>query len=67
VRSATPESGDLVYILRFPDEESLKKAWEAFQADPEWIKGKAATEVDGKLVDKLTSAILHPTDYSPLN
>ena len=63
---ATPESGDLVYILRFPSIEAMKNAWAAFQNDPAWIAGKAASEVDGKLVTKLTSVVLNSTDYSPL-
>ena len=62
---ATPESGDLVYLMRFQDEEAMKTAWTAFQNDPDWIAGKAASEVDGKLVDKLTSVVLKLTDYSP--
>lgn len=62
---ATPESGDLVYILRFNNEEDKKAAWEAFQNDSEWIEGKAASEKDGKLVDHLTSQLLSLTDYSP--
>jgi hypothetical protein len=64
--SATPECGDLVYILRFTDEEAKNAAWAAFQADPEWIAGKAASEKDGKLVDRLTSQVLNLTDYSPM-
>lgn len=63
--TTTPESGDLVYILRFADEEAKKAAWSAFQNDPDWIAGKAASEVDGSLVVKLTSVLLKPTDYSP--
>ncbi len=63
--TATPESGDLVYIMRFEDEEAKKAAWAAFQNDPDWIAGKAASEVDGSLVEKLTSVLLKPTDYSP--
>jgi hypothetical protein len=62
---ATPESGDLVYIMRFEDEEAKKAAWGAFQNDPDWIAGKAASEVDGSLVEKLTSVVLKLTDYSP--
>jgi hypothetical protein len=63
---ATTESGDLVYILRFPDLAAKEAAWAAFRADPEWIAGKAASEEQGTLVEKLTSTILLPTDYSPL-
>jgi hypothetical protein len=61
----TAESGSLVYLLRFPDEASMQAAWDAFRADPQWIAGKAASETDGVLVEKLTSVVLHPTDYSP--
>jgi alkylation response protein AidB-like acyl-CoA dehydrogenase len=61
----TADSGDLVYMLRFADEEQMKAAWEAFRADAEWIAGKAATETDGTLVTKLTSIVLQATDYSP--
>lgn len=63
---ATPESGDLVYIMRFEDEEAKKAGWAAFANDPDWIAGKAASEVDGSLVVKLTSVLLKPTDYSPI-
>ena len=62
----TPDGGDLVYILRFADEDAMAEAWQAFREDPEWVAGKKASETDGTLVEKLTSAILHPTDYSPL-
>ncbi len=63
---ATPESGDLVYLLRFADATAMQAAWNAFRADPEWIEGRAASEKEGRLVEKLTSVILTPTDYSPL-
>ena len=63
---ATPESGDLVYILAFPDANAMEKAWRAFRADPEWIEGRAASEVDGKLAERVSSVTLTPTDYSPL-
>jgi hypothetical protein len=62
----TAECGDLVYILRFADGTAKEAAWKGFVNDPEWISGKAATEVDGALVEKLTSIILQPTNYSPL-
>jgi len=64
--SATEETGDLIYILAFPDAEALAQAWAAFRADPDWQAGKAASEVNGPLTSKLTSLQLQPTDYSPL-
>ncbi len=63
---ATPETGDLVYILGFANEEAKIAAWNAFREDPLWIEGRTASEMDGKLVEKLTSVLLQPTDYSPL-
>lgn len=63
---ATEETGDLVYILRFQDEDALHAAWAAMRADPDWVAGKAASEAEGALVTRLTSQILHPTSYSPL-
>lgn len=58
--------GDLVYLLAFPDEGAARAAWEAFRADPDWVAGKAASEVGGALAARVTSAFLAPTDYSPL-
>ena len=54
----------LVYILAYPSRDAAKKSWEAFQADPEWKKARAASEVDGKIVDKVESVYLTPTEYS---
>jgi hypothetical protein len=62
---ATPETGDLVYLIRFMDEAAKDAAWEAFRDDPRWIEGKAASEKDGTLVEKLTSVVLQATDYGP--
>ena len=62
----TPESGDLVYMMRFADQAAMQAAWDAFRADPEWIEGRAASEKDGRLVDRLTSQVLKPTEYSAL-
>jgi hypothetical protein len=63
---SSPESGDLVYIMRFQDEAAKINAWDHFGKDPAWVAGKAASEVNGKLVEKITSQLLKPTDYSPM-
>ena len=64
--TASETSGDLVYILAFADKEAMEAAWTAFRADPEWVEGKASSEVTGVLTSKVTSQVLVPTDYSPL-
>ncbi len=56
----------LVYILAYPDKDAREKSWKAFQEDPEWIKAKADSEKDGKLVDNVVSVYMNPTDYSPI-
>lgn len=62
----TPESGDLVYVMRFADEAAQTAAWETFRADSEWIEGRAKSELDGKLTIKVTSVNIVSTDYSPV-
>jgi len=56
----------LVYILAFPSAEAQTKSWADFQKDPEWVKAKADSEKDGKLVDHVDSTLMTPTDYSPI-
>ena len=56
----------LVYILAYPSKAAADKSWEAFRKDPDWNKAKADSEKDGKLVDKVESVYMNPTDYSPL-
>jgi hypothetical protein len=56
----------LYYILAYPSKEEAKKSWDAFRADPEWIKARDASEKDGVLVKKVDSVYLNPTDYSPM-
>jgi hypothetical protein len=66
-----PTEGDkagntLVYILEHPSREDAKKNWAEFNADPEWQKVKAESEANGRLVTKVDSTFMAPTDYSPI-
>ena len=56
----------LVYVLAHPSREDAKKNWAAFQADPEWVKAKAESEKDGKIVEKAESVFMDPTDFSQI-
>jgi hypothetical protein len=58
--------GDLVYLLSFPSVEERNRMFDAFRDDPTWQAAKAASEVDGILVEKLDSVLLDSTAYSPL-
>ena len=57
----------LVYLLAFPSREAATKDWAEFRDDPEWKKVSAASEVNGKIVEKVDSVFLAPTDFSKLN
>ncbi len=56
----------LVYIIAHASRDAAKASWAAFQADPEWIKARDESEQDGKIVAKVTSVFLDPTDYSAI-
>ncbi len=56
----------LIYIISHKSREAAKKSWDAFRADPEWKKVQAESEKDGKIVDKVVSVFMTPTDYSKL-
>lgn len=64
----TPQGKDntLVYILAYPSKEAREASWKAFQADPAWKEAREASEKDGKIVAKVDSVFLDPTDYSPI-
>src|SRR5262245_57332691 len=55
-----------VYVLEHPSRDDAKKNWAAFQADPDWKKAKADSEVNGPLVDHIDSYYMDPTSYSAL-
>jgi hypothetical protein len=56
----------LIYIIAHESREAAEKSWAAFRNDPEWVKARADSEVDGALVNKVESKFLNPTDYSPI-
>ena len=63
----SPYSQNLfVYILEHPSREEAAKNWAAFQADPEWKKVKADSEINGPLVEHIDSYFMDPTSFSAL-
>ncbi|MBI5084852.1 MAG: NIPSNAP family protein [Acidobacteria bacterium] len=56
----------LVYILAHKDRDAAKKSFDAFRADPEWIKVRTESEASGKIVTKVDSVFMDPTDFSKL-
>lgn len=56
----------LVYLLAFPNRQARDEAWQKFNQDPAWQAIVKATEVHGRLVNKVESIYLKTTDYSPV-
>ena len=58
--------GTLIYVLAYPSVEARDAAWKAFNADPEWISVRDASEREGKLLSKIDSVLMKATDYSKI-
>jgi hypothetical protein len=56
----------LIYVLAHNGPEAAKKSWQGFRDDPDWQKARDASEADGKIVEKVESVFLKPTDFSKL-
>ena len=64
---AEPEKGKtLYYIISHESREAADANWKAFRDDPEWKKVQSASEANGKLVEKVDSTYLEPTDFSQI-
>src|SRR5215213_5371125 len=66
----TPEGKDgearLIYVLAHKSKDAAAKSWDGFRNDPDWIKARDASEADGKIVEKVESVYMTPTDFSKL-
>jgi hypothetical protein len=57
---------EFVYLLEWPDKETMIDRWKKFLQDQEWIRIKKETgEVNGPLVGEIQDRTLYLTDYSP--
>jgi hypothetical protein len=63
---APDSSNTLIYIITHKSRDAAKKSWADFSADPEWQKVSAESQVNGRIVSKVVSVFMDPTDYSPL-
>ena len=56
----------IIYILAYPSREAARESWAAFGRDPEWQKARAESEANGRIVERVQSVFVSPTDYSPI-
>lgn len=61
-----PDNHSLIYLLKWRDMAHREQVWNAFQADPDWIARRNATEAERPIVTRVESSFLAPTDFSAL-
>jgi hypothetical protein len=65
-QDSTRRENTLVYLLAYPSRQAARDSWAAFTADPEWQRVRTESEANGKIVEKVESVFLEPTDFSPM-
>lgn len=64
--SKSDKKTEFVYFLEWPNETTMKKAWEDFRKDQEWIDiKKQYTAKYGDVVGNVEDRVLTKVDYSP--
>jgi len=64
--SVTESKLEFIYILKWPDVETMERQWKAFLADQEWIDIKKNMDLEiGEPVLRATGRVLEPLGYSP--
>jgi hypothetical protein len=57
---------EFVYVLNWPDEATMRRAWDGFMADAEWAEIKRQTAAEhGPMVESIEDRTLRLTSYSP--
>ena len=65
-QDAPDSQNTLIYVLAHPSREAAKKNWAEFQDDPEWQKVSTESQVNGRIVTKVESTFMDPTDFSQI-
>ncbi len=56
----------LIYVLSHESRDAAQKSWLAFRGDGDWKKAQAASEVNGRLVQKVDALYMNAADFSPM-
>lgn len=54
----------LIYLLAWDSMAEREQKWSAFQADPEWLEKRNATEAEKPIVANVSCQFLAPTSFS---
>jgi len=62
----TKDRTEFIYVLRWPDEATMRQSWARFMQDAEWsaIKDSSAAE-HGRMVGAIEERVMQRTSYSP--
>lgn len=63
-RDSARAGNTIVYLLAHSSREAARASWAAFGRDPEWQRVRAESEAGGRIVERVESVFLDPTDYS---
>ncbi|AZO81135.1 MULTISPECIES: NIPSNAP family protein [unclassified Bosea (in: a-proteobacteria)] len=57
---------EFVYVLRWPDEATMRESWARFMQDAEWSKIKDSSAAEhGRMVGAIEERVMQRTSYSP--
>ena len=65
-QDAPASQNTLIYVLAHESRDAARKSFDAFRADPAWVKAREASEVNGRLTEKVESVFMDPADFSPM-
>jgi hypothetical protein len=65
-QDAPASQNTLIYVLAHKNRDEAKKSWAAFQADPEWVKVRNESQVNGSLTTQVLSVFMDPLDFSTM-
>jgi heme-degrading monooxygenase HmoA len=64
--SRSPRRTELVYLLEWPDAETMRDGWDRLREDEEWTSIKRETAArHGELVGEIEDRVLEQVPYSP--
>ncbi len=62
----TKDRTEFIYVLRWPDEATMRASWARFMQDTEWSKIKdSSAAVHGRMVGAIEERVMQRTSYSP--
>jgi heme-degrading monooxygenase HmoA len=62
----TKDRTEFVYVLRWPDDPTMRASWARFMQDAEWSKIKDSSAAEhGRMVGGIEERVMQRTNYSP--